>query len=536
MEKLSKPLHSLRGQAVLNGRLISAYRLLIVLLALSAFTKVAFAEEKRLSHAAALDSLTAKDLGAVVDYLADDSFEGREAGSRGGRAAGDYLLGQMPQLRLQPAGDDNTYVQNFGAGFRNLLGIVEGSDPKLKKQVILVGAHYDHVGYGHRYDSYGPIGYIHNGADDNASGDSGVMLLARALTFLAERPKRSVLFVFWDAEEKGLVGSRYWTAHPTLPLQRLVFALNLDMIGRLRSDHVIVVGTRMGYGLRRLLSEQNESGNLMVEFPWEIKANADHYSFLERQIPALTIHTGEHEDYHRPSDKAAKINRDGMRRVARFAFQTLYELSNSAELTGYRDAARSEAKGSEKSLLDGAPKPPDRLGATYQTLEQGAPGAVLTGIDPGSPADKAALRQGDRVVHFGGQAIRNRADLARLVETSQNPVEVQVRRGGVRDLVQAKLELDGNPMRIGITWCVDDAEPGTVLLSYVLPESPAAKAGLVVGDRIYQVAGRNFPDEQQFAERIRHHNSGPIEFSVERDGRIRRVTVRFAAEELKRAA
>jgi hypothetical protein len=494
------------------------------------------AEEKRLSHAAALESLTAKDLGAIVDYLANDSFEGREAGSRGGRAAGDYLLGEMPEFRLQRAGENGTYVQDFGNGFRNLLGLVEGSDPKLKNQVILVGAHYDHVGYGHRYDSFGPIGYIHNGADDNASGTSGVLMLARALTFLGERPKRSVLFAFWDAEEKGLVGSRYWTNHPTLPLRRLAFVLNLDMIGRLRSDHLIIVGTRMGYGLRRLASEQNADGSLRIEFPWEIKANADHFPFYERQIPALTIHTGEHEDYHRPSDKAAKINRDGMQRVARFAFQTLYELANSTELTGYRDAARGESKESEKSLLEGAQKPPDRLGAICRPLDDAALGAVLSGIVPGSPAERAGLQLGDRVMQFAGRDIRNAEQLVRQIETAQNPVEAQVRRAGSSAPLKLKLELDGSPMRIGITWRVDEAEPGTVLLTYVLPDSPAAKAGLAAGDRIYRIGGRNFADEKEFAERVRSQKSGPIEFSVERDGRIRRATIRFMVEELKRAA
>jgi C-terminal processing protease CtpA/Prc len=316
----------------------------------------------------------------------------------------------------------------------------------------------------------------------------------------------------------------------------MAFVLNLDMIGRLRSDHLIIVGTRMGYGLRRLASEQNEGGNLLIEFPWEIKANADHFSFYERQIPALTIHTGEHEDYHRPSDKAAKINRDGMRRVAQFAFQTLYELANSTDLTGYREAARSESKESEKSLLEGAANPPDRLGATYQTLERGAPGALLTAIVPGSPADRAGLQLGDRVVRFAGQAIASAEQLSQRLQSTPNPIEVQVWRASAKEPRKLTLELDGNPMRIGIAWRVDDAEPGILLLSYVLPDSPAAKAGLAIGDRIYRVAGRNFADEKEFAQRIRNQKNGPIELSVERDGRIRRAIIRFAAEELKRAA
>jgi hypothetical protein len=523
------------GQTMFKRQLASVRWILVVFLPLYCGTP-GVAEEKRLSHAAAVESLNAADLGAIVTYLADDSFEGREAGSRGGRAAGDYLLGEMPEFRLKKAGENGTYVQDFGDGFRNLLGLVEGSDPKLKHQVILVGAHYDHVGYGHRYDSFGPIGHIHNGADDNASGTSGVLMLARALTFLGERPKRSVLFAFWDAEEKGLVGSRYWVNHPTLPIERLAFVMNLDMIGRLRNDHLIIVGTRMGYGLRRLASEQNGDVNLNIEFPWEIKANADHYPFYERQIPALTIRTGEHEDYHRPSDKAAKINRDGMRRVAQFAFRTLYELANAAEPTGFREAARGESKESEKSLFDGTPRPPERLGATFHTLQSAGPGAVITQITAGSPAEKGTLLLGDRVVKFAGQEIRHADDLSQWVQIARNPVEVELWRTGSNALLKLKLELEGNPMRVGITWRVDEAEPGTVLLTYVLPDSPAAKAGLAIGDRIYRIGGRNFADEKEFAERLHGQKSGPIELSVERDGRIRRATIRFAAEELKHAA
>ena len=181
---------------------------------------------------AALDSITAPELQKFVETLADDTFEGREAGSRGGRAAGNYLLEQMEKRGLKPAGTDGGYVQEFGRGYRNLLGIVEGSDEKLKKEIIVVGAHYDHVGYGSRSNSFGPLGLIHNGADDNASGSSGLLELMEAVQKLPRAPKRSILFVYWDGEEKGLLGSRHWTSAPTLPLERVKFCVNVDMIGR----------------------------------------------------------------------------------------------------------------------------------------------------------------------------------------------------------------------------------------------------------------------------------------------------------------
>src|SRR5207247_2064991 len=123
---------------------------------------------------------TADELLDHVSFLADDVLEGRETGSRGGRAAGGYLAEQLRKTGLTPMGDSGSYFQAFGSGSRNLLGLVEGSDPDLKHDVIVIGAHYDHVGYGNRRNSYGPFGYIHNGADDNASGVSALLELADA--------------------------------------------------------------------------------------------------------------------------------------------------------------------------------------------------------------------------------------------------------------------------------------------------------------------------------------------------------------------
>ncbi len=179
--------------------------------------------------------------------------------------------------------------------------MLEGSDPDLKRDCILVGAHYDHVGYGTRRNSRGPWGYIHNGADDNASGVSGVLELAQAVTLLDSPPKRSILFALWDGEEKGLLGSKHWAAHPTVPLQDVVMAFNVDMIGRLRGNSVHVFGTRTARGLRRWASEANQLTDLLIDFSWELKANSDQFSFVERRIPTLMLHTGLHDEWHRPS-------------------------------------------------------------------------------------------------------------------------------------------------------------------------------------------------------------------------------------------
>ncbi|MCG8584485.1 MAG: M28 family peptidase, partial [Pirellulales bacterium] len=138
------------------------------------------AANEALSLSAAMESIAKGDLSKHVETLADDALEGRAAGTRGGYAAAKYIQGEFVRIGLEPAGEDDRYTQLFNAGYRNLLGILPGSDEKLRREVILVGAHFDHVGYGTWTNSRGPIGYIHNGADDNASGTSAVLEIAEA--------------------------------------------------------------------------------------------------------------------------------------------------------------------------------------------------------------------------------------------------------------------------------------------------------------------------------------------------------------------
>ncbi|MFM8707012.1 MAG: M20/M25/M40 family metallo-hydrolase [Planctomycetia bacterium] len=159
--------------------------------------------------AAARASIQAADARRHVSALADDTLEGREGGSRGGRAAGSYIVSHLEKLGLEPAGDNGSWYQQFG-GMRNILAIARGSDPAVANELIVVGAHYDHVGYGNSGNSYGPFGFVHNGADDNASGVAGLIEMAEAMQHLPARPRRPILFAFWDGEEKGLLGSYHF--------------------------------------------------------------------------------------------------------------------------------------------------------------------------------------------------------------------------------------------------------------------------------------------------------------------------------------
>ena len=401
------------------------------------------AAEQNASYHTALESITAAELGQTVQYLAGPELEGREAGSPGGQAAADYLVAQLTRFHLQPAGLNSGFFQPFPPNYRNILALVPGSDRELKNDVILVGAHYDHLGHGLSRGRSNPGGPIYPGADDNASGSSGVLQLAQAFTLLAEPPKRSILLVFWDAEEKGLLGSKYWTGHPTVPLDRVAAALNADMIGRLRENRLLIYGSRTGYGWQRLLAEQNRESGLELKFSWLLQANADHFSFYAKGIPVVMFHTGLHEAYHRPNDDASHINSAGMAQVTRLLFATAYELANRPAVPRFRAAAGQENDEARRRM-----EAPD-----------------LSPVRPGDP-----------------------------------------------------------PLRLGISWRLDDADPCTIVLSQVVAGSPAAVAGLNAGDRIYQIGGRDFADEAAFAK-LAKTLPGPIELLVERNGQIRVVVV-----------
>jgi hypothetical protein len=374
------------------------------------------------AFAAAIASITDDDLHRHVEVLADDTYEGRSAGTRGGRAAGQYLLDQLKAEGATPGGENGEFIQTFNGNQRNILAIVPGNDPESAKDFIVVGAHYDHVGYGKPSNSYGPFGKIHNGADDNASGTSVLLELVQAFAQSGLKTRRSIQFAFWDGEENGLVGSRYWIGHPTVPLENVKFNITMDMVGRLRDEHLQVLGTRSGYGARRLFCDIVEEP-MWLDFSWEIKPDSDHWPFMERGIPIALIHTGMHSDYHRPSDDVEKINAAGMREVGRYLLAALIKVANEDQLPKFRGAARRENDGLRKKLEEPLPKaslanwpensPRPRLGITWRDDEAEPGSVIIVRVVEGTPGDAAGLLVGDRINAIGdlsfvdGDALRS---------------------------------------------------------------------------------------------------------------------------------
>jgi hypothetical protein len=504
---------------------------------------VASAAERSARFRAAMESIQAGDLAEHVGRLADDTMEGREGGTRGGRAAANYLAGQFGKFGLRPAGaagtaapQDGGFFQSFAPNLRNVLAMREGSDPKLKEQVVVVGAHYDHVGRGNTHNSRGPVGAIHPGADDNASGTSALLELAQAFALLPEAPRRSILFVAFDGEEQGLLGSKHFAAHPTVPLSRVAAMLNIDMVGRLRNDKLSVFGSRTGFGLRRAVCQQNDESGLKLDFSWELSDEADHYPFFARNIPVLMFHTGLHDEYHTPRDTAKLIDTAGETRVARLAFALLYDLAQRDAVPPVRKAAAKETEDSRKRVEAAAPpRLPNRFGVTAEAGEPSDDGVRVTRILASSPAERAKLQVGDRIVRFDGREIRTLDDLLGAVRAAESPTLAVVRRGDQPEPLEIAVRLDGPPLKTGVTWRTDDAEPGVVIVTQVVPGSPAAAAGIRPGDRICQVAGTDFRDGADFSRKVATP-ADLLELTVERSGQVRRVELQIRPAVLPKAA
>ncbi len=475
--------------------------------------------------ASAIHSITSAELRHHVDTLASDTMEGREAGTRGGRAAAGYLIQLLQEMQLDGGGDDGRFYQSFGNGYRNILAMVEGRDPELKHEFLVIGAHYDHVGYGSRRDSFGPIGFIHNGADDNASGTATLAEVAQAFTLLPSPPRRSILFAWWDGEEKGLLGSKHWMAHPTIERQSVTLAFNLDMVGRFHDRPVEVYGSRTAAGLRRIVSLENTSVGLPLDFTWKLEANSDHYTFFKSRIPFLMFHTGLHADYHRPSDDAEKVNGEGMQRIARLLFRVAEQLADMDTVPTFRDRCRYESNDNRRRLETPFPSDPPRLGVSW---EQSSPGnkMVISFVEASSPAERAGLRVGDQIVRFDGRLVRDGDEFQQLVLAAGRTTVTRVLRAGHEDPLDLPLTLRGSPSQVGIRWQEDSAQPSVVVLNQVIGGSVAEVAGLGVGDRIYAVDGKRFADGEAF-RRLVTRAARTIELSVEREGRLRIVTLHF---------
>ncbi len=333
--------------------------------------------------------------------------------------------GKMAGMPLSVRVRLNTDVQKVERTTANIVGLLEGSDPVLKNQYIVVGAHMDHLGFGgsHSLDISGKPA-IHYGADDNASGTAGVLQLAEAYGKSAARPKRSILFMCYSGEELGLLGSAHYVANPLVPLDKTVAMINMDMIGRLKENKLTIIGSGTAKEWDMLLNEANRAPNFSLSRNEGGFGGSDHQSFYLANIPVLFFFTGIHGDYHRPSDTADKINCEGEAKVLEMVSDCVDWTANTPHPPTYQKVASATQSGAPNRGLRA-------YFGSIPNYTSEVEGVLLEGVREGSPAEKAGLKGGDIIVKFGDTRIANIQDYTAALSNYKpgDTLNVTVKRG-----------------------------------------------------------------------------------------------------------
>ena len=318
----------------------------------------------------------------------------------------------------------NTGVKQVEKISWNVGGYIEGSDPELKNQYVVIGAHFDHLGMGQVGSLYrGKEPKIHHGADDNASGTAGVIELAEKFSSEKDKIKRSIIFITFSGEELGLLGSAYFVDHTPVPTKDMVTMLNMDMIGRLNTDNqLIVYGTGTSPNWKDLLNNDNKY-DFKLTFHDEGFGPSDQSSFYGKNIPVLFFFTGTHPDYHRPTDTADKINNTGEEKVLDYVYDVATNIDELAATPVYVSVPRKQGEntGGWKVYV-----------GTIPDYASNVEGFRLTGVSEGSPAQKAGLKGGDIMISFGGKKITNIYDYVYALQefVPGDVVDIVVKRDG----------------------------------------------------------------------------------------------------------
>jgi Zn-dependent M28 family amino/carboxypeptidase len=416
---------------------------------------------RRVVEAAAIPSVTFEKL----EQSAAAKPDGAEASGATGGGAG--ATPQPPAQRSQSVPLRNvafaleTDVVKREAPAYNVVAVLEGSDPKLKAEAVVIGAHYDHLGRGGQGSLASREGEIHHGADDNASGTAAMLELARVLSLL--KPRRTVVFAAFGGEEEGLLGSHFYVnRQPVVPLAQTVAMFNMDMVGRMNEDKLIVGGAGTAAEWRQLIERENATLRFLAPPDGVQKGSAadvptgfladgtvtsrvsdlrrfrltlnddgfgpsDHSSFYARQIPVLFFWTGTHEDYHKPTDTAERINYEGLLRVTEFVrdlFRAVDERDARPTYTQAKSAAPAgRAAGGFRVYL-----------GTIPSYAEGGEGLKLDGVREDSPAAKAGLKAGDVIVKLAGSDVKNVYDYTQVLGQLKagEEYEVEVMREGQR--------------------------------------------------------------------------------------------------------
>ena len=315
---------------------------------------------------------------------------------------------------------------------KNVVAVLEGEGPRAD-ETIVIGAHYDHLGSGGGGSLSPGSDEIHNGADDNASGTAALIEVARRLATRTEPLPRRIVFIAFTAEERGLIGSARYVRDPAVPLEQTIAMLNMDMVGRLKDEKLIVHGTGTAAALDQLVDRFNETYGFEITKRPSGFGPSDHSSFYAKKVPVLHFFTGTHRDYHRPSDDFDKVNVPGMRRVAEMVTDIAVALAEADEPPEYLATARQARQ------LGSGDRP---YFGSIPDFSQDQPGYAITGVTKDGPAERGGMRGGDIIVRFGDSKIDGLEDFDSALRKYKagDKVKVLVKRG--EDEVTLEVKLD----------------------------------------------------------------------------------------------
>lgn len=405
-----------------------------------------------------------------ITYLASDKLEGRRAGEKGATYAAGYIANQFAKLRLKPGARSSNGKPNYMQPFSytpvrdphatpgtqapspataasdsrsayNIIGILDGHDKVLKNEAIVIGAHYDHLGRGGRGSLAANSTDVHHGADDNASGTAAIIELARQFA-KEKKNKRTIIFIAFSGEEDGLFGSKFYVNNPVFPLDKTVAMINLDMVGRMKENKLTIGGIGTASEWKSLVEGTNlDDGNASspprpegflgppiriedVKKKFTLALNedgfgpSDHSSFYGKQIPVLFFFTGTHLDYHKPSDTADKINYAGLQQVAAYVAAIAKAVDENQTRPTYTVAKSATPQGTRMGFSVS-------LG-TIPTYADSTDGMLLDGVRENSPASRAGLKAGDKMIKLAGKEVKNVYDYTAILGELKADTEYEV--------------------------------------------------------------------------------------------------------------
>ncbi len=378
--------------------------------------------------------ISEKQIKKDISYLASDKLKGRGTSSPEEKLAAEYIAKGFKKCALTPKGNEGflynfVFKKNSNPHDSSLLNIPErkginviGFLDNAAENTIVIGAHYDHLGLGHDHNSLdaNPEDKIHNGADDNASGTSGVMELANYFAKNNIKENYNFLFICFSGEELGLLGSKKWCDNPTIDLTKINYMINMDMIGRLNDStkKLLVYGVGTSPTWVPLLDKTNTYFSIKKDSSGI--GPSDQTSFYLKDIPVLHFFTGQHSDYHKPSDDVEKINIAGEKKVLEYIIELINETNSMPKLTFAKTASPVSTKSKYKITLGVMPD---------YTFE--GTGMRIDGVTDNKPAFKAGIKTGDIIIELGGQKINNVKDYMNALSTFKkgDKTSVLIKRG-----------------------------------------------------------------------------------------------------------